>query len=137
MFYSCSPVYHHRRRSAFLRQAARNGRFHHSRRIPPIDLKNRRTFTPFTSYRLVLGKLAEGSDKLAPRIGFWAQDLDKKNFLRLGSLRGRKFQGKKPKSFVHLLLEKRCVLDIGNQQIEIVPNLRPILFCLKFRTIAP
>jgi len=88
----------------FLR--ARNGRFHHSRRIPPIDLKNRRTFTPFTSYRLVLGKLAEGSDKLAPRIGFWAQDLDKKNFLRLGSLRERKFQGKKPKSFVHLLLEK-------------------------------
>ena len=52
------------------------------------------------------GKLAEGSDKLASRIGFWAQDLDKKNFLRLGSLRERKFQGKKPKSFVHLLLEK-------------------------------
>ncbi|HCF86774.1 MAG TPA: hypothetical protein DEV72_16440 [Ktedonobacter sp.] len=52
------------------------------------------------------GKLAEGSDKLAPRIGFWAQDLDKKNFLRLRPLRERKFQGKKPKSFVHLLLEK-------------------------------
>ncbi len=52
------------------------------------------------------GKLAEGSDKLAPRIGFWAQDLDKKNFLRLVPLRERKFQGKKPKSFVHLLLEK-------------------------------
>jgi len=51
-------------------------------------------------------KLAEGSDKLAPRIGFWAQDLDKKDSLRLGSLRERKFQGKKPKSFVHLLLEK-------------------------------
>ena len=54
----------------------------------------------------LLGKLAEGSDKLAPSIGSWAQDLDKKHFLRLGSLRERKFQGKKPKSFVHLLLEK-------------------------------
>src|SRR5260221_6419532 len=48
------------------------------------------------------GKLAEGSDKLAPRIGFWAQDLDKKHFLRLGSLRERKFQGNEWKSLLHL-----------------------------------
>jgi len=49
-----------------------------------------------------IGKLAEGSDKLAPRIEFWAQDLDKKNFLRLGSLRERKFQGNEWKSLLHL-----------------------------------
>jgi hypothetical protein len=52
------------------------------------------------------GKLAEGSDKSGPMIGFWAQGWDKKNFLRLGPLLERKFQGKKPKSVVHLLLEK-------------------------------
>jgi hypothetical protein len=77
-----------------------------------VSLRRR---TPFTTLRRRtpdgerfshVGKLAEGSDKLTPRIGFWAQDLDKKNFFRLGSLRERKFQGKKPKSFVHLLLEK-------------------------------
>jgi hypothetical protein len=28
------------------------------------------------------GKLAEGSDKSVPRIGFWAQGWDKKGFLR-------------------------------------------------------
>jgi len=50
--------------------------------------------------------LAEGSDKSGPMIGFWAQGWDKKNFLRLGPLLERKFQGKKPKSVVHLLLEK-------------------------------
>ena len=58
------------------------------------------------SCRFARGNLAHGSDKLVSRFGFWAQDLDKKHFLRLGSLRERKFQGKKPKSFVHLLLEK-------------------------------
>jgi hypothetical protein len=52
------------------------------------------------------GKLAEGSDKSGPMIGFWTQGWDKKNFLRLGPLLERKFQGKKPKSVVHLLLEK-------------------------------
>jgi hypothetical protein len=31
---------------------------------------------------------------------------DKKHFLRLGPLLERKFQDKKPKSVVHLLLEK-------------------------------
>jgi hypothetical protein len=39
-------------------------------------------------------------------IGFWAQDWDKKNFLRPVPLLERKLQGKKPKSVVHLLLEK-------------------------------
>jgi len=39
-------------------------------------------------------------------IGFWAQGWDKKHFLRLGPLLERKFQDKKPKSVVHLLLEK-------------------------------
>jgi hypothetical protein len=39
-------------------------------------------------------------------IGFWAQGWDKNNFLRLGPLLEWKFQGKKPKSVVHLLLEK-------------------------------
>jgi hypothetical protein len=39
-------------------------------------------------------------------IGCWAQGWDKKHFLRRGPLRERKFQGKKPKSVVHLLLEK-------------------------------
>jgi hypothetical protein len=50
----------------------------------------------------LLGKLGEYSDKSDPRIGFWAQDLDKKNFLRLGSLRERKFQGNEWKSLLHL-----------------------------------
>jgi hypothetical protein len=39
-------------------------------------------------------------------IGIWAQGWDKKNFPCLGPLLERKFQGKKPKSVVHLLLEK-------------------------------
>jgi len=39
-------------------------------------------------------------------IGFWAQDWDKKNFLRLAPLLERKFHGKESKSVVHLLLEK-------------------------------
>jgi len=30
------------------------GDSHHSRRIPPLDLKNRRTFTPFTSIFIAL-----------------------------------------------------------------------------------
>jgi len=58
------------------------------------------------SLKLVGGKLAEGSDKSGPMIGFWAQGWDKKHFLRLGPLLEREFQGKKPKSVVHLLLEK-------------------------------
>ena len=52
------------------------------------------------------GKLAEGSDRSGPMIGFWAQGWNKKHFLRLRPLLGRNFQGKKPKSVVHLLLEK-------------------------------
>jgi hypothetical protein len=51
-------------------------------------------------------KLSEGSDTFTPMLGFWAQGWDKKHFLRLGPLQERKFQGKKLKSFVHLLLEK-------------------------------
>jgi len=39
-------------------------------------------------------------------IGFWAQGWDKKHFLRLEPLLERKFQVKKSKSVVHLLLEK-------------------------------
>jgi hypothetical protein len=50
--------------------------------------------------------LAESSANFAPIIGFWVQSLDKKNFLCLGLLEERKFQGKKPKFAVHLLLEK-------------------------------
>jgi len=46
------------------------GDSHHSRRIPPLDLKNRRTFTPFTSIFIAgNGKLGEYSDKSDPRIG--------------------------------------------------------------------
>ncbi len=81
-----------------------------SRRFPTFHLKNRRTFTLFTTLiarrQDTGGKLAEGSDKSGPMIGFWAQGWDKKNFLRLGPLLEQKFQGKKPKSVVHLLLER-------------------------------
>lgn len=52
------------------------------------------------------GKWAESSDNSGPMIGFWAEGWSKKDFLRLGPLLERKFQGKKPKSVVHLLLEK-------------------------------
>jgi hypothetical protein len=39
-------------------------------------------------------------------IGFWTQGSDKKNFPRRAPPPERKFPGKKPKSVVHLLLEK-------------------------------
>jgi hypothetical protein len=50
----------------------------------------------------VIGKLAEGSDKSAPMIGFWAQSSDMKEFLCPVPLLERKLQGHGWKSFVHL-----------------------------------
>jgi len=41
---------------------------HHSRRIPPIDLKNRRTFTPFTTLVRKNGNCAQCSTEFTPMI---------------------------------------------------------------------
>jgi hypothetical protein len=81
---------------------------HSSRRVLTRHLKTCSLVILFT-IRLHTGNcgnLAESSANFAPIIGFWVQSLDKKNFLCLGLLEERKFQGKKPKFAVHLLLEK-------------------------------
>jgi len=57
-----------------------------------------------------LGKLAEGSDKSVPRIGFWAQGWDKKEFLRPVPLLEQNIQDMGWKSVMHLSHEKWCVV---------------------------
>src|SRR5438445_3388331 len=83
------------------------------------------------------GKLAESSDKSAPMIGFWAQGWDKKNFLCLVPLLEWKFQGNGRKSVVHLLRREMAYYKKMSQEMEIVSNLRPIVFWLKVRTRGP
>src|SRR6266571_3012969 len=66
-----------------------------------------------------------------------AQGSDKKELLRLVPLRERKFQSSERKCVVHLLQREMAYDEKMSQEMEIVSNLRPIVFGLKVRTRGP
>ncbi len=66
-----------------------------------------------------------------------AQGSDKKELLRLVPLLERKFQSSERKCVVHLLQREIAYDEKLSQEMEIVSNLRPIVFWLKVRTRGP
>ena len=66
-----------------------------------------------------------------------AQGSDKKELLRLVPLLERKFQSSERKCVVHLLQREMAYDEKMSQEMEIVSNLRPIVFWLKVRTRGP
>jgi len=105
-----------------------------SYRFPPIHLKNRRTFTLFTSSTSALGKLGENSDRSGSIVGNQAEYSDKteNDLADAASRAGASMQMMEIGIASYTM--KNIVLPGISLALEICPNLGPNVFWVKIRT---
>src|SRR5258707_14639509 len=108
--------------------------FDSSRRFPPFHLKNRRTFTLFTTSIWLIGKLGENSDRSGSIVGNQAEYSDKteNDLADAASRAGASMQMMEIGIASYTM--KNIVLPGISLALEICPNLGPNVFWVKIRT---
>jgi len=109
----------------------------HSRRIPIIDLKNRRTFTLFTTSYTLLVIWLNVRRNLPQSSNFWLNVRSSNELSRLYCPGSGRYEAMSGNLYCVFSTEKYSVIRKRGRQVEVMSNIHPKFFGVNVRRYGP